>query len=43
MDEEHPVMQFAKAILHGDEEHQAWLLEAAENFIKGKKIPERRG
>lgn len=26
------VKQFAQSILHGDEKHQAWLLEAAEKF-----------
>lgn len=40
---EHPVIQFVKTILHGNEEHQAWLIEAAENFVKGRAIPERRG
>jgi len=41
--EDHIVMEFAKAILHGDEEHKEWLLEAAESFIKGQEIPARRG
>jgi hypothetical protein len=41
--DEHPVMQFAKAVLHGNEEHREWLLEAAQCFIEGKPLPERRG
>lgn len=40
---EHPVRQFAKTILHGNQEHQEWLLEAAECFIRGEAMPERRG
>jgi hypothetical protein len=38
-----PVRAFAKAVLHGDNEHKAWLLEAAEAFIEGKPLPEPRG
>ncbi len=33
------VLEFAKAILHGDEVHRAWLLEAAEAFVSGKPLP----
>lgn len=32
------VKAFTKAILHGDEKHQAWLLEAAEKFERGEAI-----
>ena len=32
---EEGVRKFARAILHGDREHRAWLLEAAELFIRG--------
>ena len=42
-DIKHPILRFTEAILHGDEEHQAWLLEAAQCFIEGKPIPDRRG
>ncbi len=37
------VRVFANAILHGNEEHRGWLLEAAENFIEDAEIRERRG
>src|SRR3954468_18360273 len=37
------VRRFARAILHGDEDHRAWLIEAAEAFIAGKQMPEPRG
>ena len=35
---EDPIRQFARAILHGDNAHRAWLLEAAEKFLEGKEI-----
>jgi hypothetical protein len=38
-----PVRAFAKAILHGDDDHKAWLLEAAEAFIARKPLPPLRG
>jgi hypothetical protein len=38
-----PVRAFAKAVLHGDDEHKAWLLEAAEAFIAGNPSPAPRG
>ncbi len=34
---------FAKLVLHGDDEHRGWLLEAAERFIAGEPMPEPRG
>jgi hypothetical protein len=37
------VRAFAKAVLHGDDEHKAWLLEAAEAFIAGEPLPAPRG
>lgn len=33
------VMGFANAILHGNKEHRAWLLEAAECYTTGRMIP----
>ncbi len=33
---------FVQEILHGDEVHRAWLLEAVECFIEGRHIPEPR-
>lgn len=36
------VREFAKAILHGSEEHRAWLLAAAEAYIAGRPFPEAR-
>lgn len=36
------VRAFAMAILHGDEEHQAWLIEAANRWIEGKDMPPPR-
>lgn len=36
------VKQFAEAILHGDEVHRAWLLEAADAFVSGRPLPEPR-
>jgi hypothetical protein len=38
-----PVRAFAKAVLHGDDEHKAWLTEAAEAFISNKPLPSPRG
>jgi hypothetical protein len=38
-----PVQAFAKAVLHGDDEHKAWLLEAAGAFIAGNPLPAPRG
>lgn len=32
------VRDFARAILHGDEKHRKWLLDAAESFISGEPI-----
>lgn len=37
------IRAFAYAILHGDDEHRAWLIEAAEAFIVNDPIPEPRG
>jgi len=37
------VTAFAQAILHGDEEHRAWLWEAALAFDRGDPIPAPRG
>jgi hypothetical protein len=36
---EHPAIAFARAVLHGDEEHRAWLMEAAEAFVEGRPLP----
>lgn len=36
------IRQFALAILHGDNDHREWLLEAAEAFITGKPMPAPR-
>lgn len=33
------VMGFARAVLHGDDVHRAWLLEAAEAYVAGKPLP----
>jgi hypothetical protein len=33
---------FARAILHGDDVHKEWLLEAAEAFIKNEPMPPPR-
>lgn len=37
------VREFTLAILHGDDEHRKWLMEASECFILGKTLPEPRG
>jgi hypothetical protein len=37
------IRKFARSILHGDDDHRAWLLEAAECFIEGKAMPPPRG
>lgn len=37
------VMEFAEAVLHGDGEHRAWLMEAAEAFIVKRPLPPPRG
>ncbi len=36
------VLDFARAILHGDEVHRAWLLEAADAYENGRDIPPPR-
>lgn len=33
------VIAFATAVLHGDDEHRAWLLEAASAFVAGTPLP----
>jgi hypothetical protein len=33
------VTAFAEAILHGDDEHRAWLLEAAKAWNERKPLP----
>lgn len=33
------VLTFAKAILHGDQTHRDWLIEAAHAFIAGGTLP----
>ena len=30
---------FTKNILHGDDNHRAWLIDACELYIAGKEIP----
>lgn len=37
--EKHLVMEFAKAVLHGDASHRAWLIAAAEAYCDGLPIP----
>ncbi len=39
---ENYLRMFVQDILHGDEVHKAWLLEAVECFIEGRHIPEPR-
>ncbi len=36
------VREFANAILRGIEIHRAWLIEAADKFIKGEPLPSPR-
>lgn len=36
------VIKFALAVLHGDDEHKAWLLEAARAFVDRKPLPPPR-
>lgn len=36
------VREFARSALHGDQVHQQWLLDAAENFIAGLPLPQVR-
>lgn len=33
------VLRFARAVLHGTEEHRAWLLAAAQAFAEGRPLP----
>jgi hypothetical protein len=42
-DAEQLITQFANRILHGDDEHKAWLLEAASAFVHGRPLPAPRG
>lgn len=37
------VMRFAKAVLHGDDEHRAWLMAAAVAFVAGEDPPPPTG
>lgn len=37
------IREFARLILHGDEEHRDWLIEAADAFIAGEEMPPPRG
>lgn len=37
------IVRFAEAILHGDDEHRAWLLEAAHAWVNGGALPDVRG
>lgn len=36
------VVEFATAVLHGDEEHKKWLLSAAASFVDGKPFPKAK-
>lgn len=36
------IRNFARSILHGDDEHRKWLLEAAEAFVTGEALPAPR-
>ena len=36
------VLAFAEAVLHGDDEHRAWLMEAAERWVAGEELPAPR-
>lgn len=36
------VLNFARAILHGDDVHRQWLLEAAQAFVTGEPLPPPR-
>lgn len=36
------VIEFARAVLHGDDEHRKWLLEAADAFVNGRPLPPPR-
>ena len=36
------IRAFVRLILHGDDEHQAWLLEAAERFLADESVPPPR-
>ena len=40
---ESEVERFARAALHGDDEHKEWLLEAAREFVAGRPVPPARG
>lgn len=33
------VMAFAKAVLHGDDAHRRWLLDAADAFVNRRPLP----
>lgn len=37
------VRNFARAIQHGSDDHRAWLVEAAEAFVNGERLPPPRG
>jgi len=39
---QHKIADFVNLILHGDDEHKAWLREAGEAFMFGKPIPPSR-
>jgi hypothetical protein len=35
--------KFTRLVLHGDDEHRAWLLEAVQAYIDEKPMPPPRG
>jgi hypothetical protein len=35
----HQILEFAKALQHGDEKHREWLLDAARAFMLGEPLP----
>ena len=37
------IIEFAQAILHGDDEHRGWLMQAALAFNAGDELPAPRG
>jgi hypothetical protein len=38
-EQEDAVRHFTSLILHGDDEHKRWLLDACECFVMGRDVP----
>lgn len=40
---EKAVIEFTQSILHGNDAHKDWLMDAAYRYLDGQPVPETRG